>query len=240
MKAHQYTLVAASEVHQFFRGYRAHPPTGWWFRGQANSSWELLPKAGRPQYSLPDGRSLGRFRRWSRQALAYLPDLPSNDWERLAVAQHYGLATCLLDWTYNPLVALYFACYELPSLDGTVFCYDPKVYLDEMVVPLDSAECRGAGFIPRAISPRILNQKSVFTVHLPATQTIQVEPHYAWKDHSTLAKLVIPAKLKPELIEMLNDYGINSVTLFPDLEGLSRHVNWETETIARTPKATGD
>lgn len=226
-----YTLDDPLNVHAFFRGYRPHPPTGWWFRGQSDATWKLIPKAGRSEFLLTDKRAIGRFRRWTRQAFAYDTSLPTNDWERLAVAQHYGLATCLLDWSYNPLVALYFACSEALSLDGAVFCYDPPLYIDENIVDLNLAECTGAGFIPRAIAPRMLNQKAVFSIHLPTDTEIVAENHPAYKDHANLAKLIIPSKYKSELIKMLDDYGINNVTLFPDLDGLSRHVNWETQKI---------
>jgi hypothetical protein len=138
MDAKTYTLGAAEEIHLFFRAYRCHPPTGWWFRGQADANWSLVPKAGRIEYSLSDGRGYGRFHSWSRQAVAYNATLPDNDWERLAIAQHFGLATCLLDWTYNPLVALYFACAELPNEPGAVYCYDPDLFVDENVFDLKS------------------------------------------------------------------------------------------------------
>jgi hypothetical protein len=233
MDAKTYTLKVPEEVHVFFRGYRCHPPTGWWFRGQADETWSLVPKAGRAQYSLPDGRGYGRFRSWSRQAVAYYADIPENDWERLAIAQHFGLATCLLDWTYNPLVALYFACAEVSDKSGAVFCYNPDLFLDEKIVDLETANCSGAAFVPRAISPRILSQRAVFSVHLPAAREILVKSSGATPDQPNLAKLIVPASLKGALIELLNDYGISRVSLFPDLDGLSRHVNWETEEIVK-------
>jgi hypothetical protein len=226
------TLSKPEELHLFFRAYRCHSPTGWWFRGQADASWELLPKAGRSPYKLKGGKSLGRFNSWSKKAVAYLPSLPDNDWERLAIAQHNGLATCLLDWTENPLVATYFACSELPNADGVVFCYDPDLFVDVKVLPLSEIESGVNGFMPRSISPRILNQRAVFTVHLPATRTLSVKASPLFEDHPNLARLIIPANQKPALLQMLNDYGINHAVLFADLEGLSRHVNWETTTIA--------
>ena len=236
MEPTQYTLGKPEDIHQFFRVYRCHPPIGWWFRGQADASWDVLPKAGRPEYRLPDAGVLGRFRDWSTHAVAYLRDLPANDWERLAVAQHYGLATPLLDWTQNPLVAVYFACRELPRSDAAVYCYMPAVFIDEKILDLMQTKCNGAGFIPRAISPRILNQRAVFTVHLPVTQAIVVGENPALAGEPNLARLHIPAALKDELLTMLNDYGINHVTLFPDLAGFSTHVNWETARIAHANK----
>jgi hypothetical protein len=44
-----------------------------------------------------------------------------------------------------------------------------------------------------------------------------------------LNKIIIPAELKLEIIHMLNQYGINYLNLFPDLEGLSRHLTWFVE-----------
>ena len=237
MEVKSYSLKDPHQFHEFFRAYVPHPPTGWWFRGQANSDWSLLPKAGRPPYRLPKDRHLGRFRAWTKSAVAYDQHLPTNDWERLAIAQHYGLATCLLDWTYNPLVALYFCCCELPDSDGAVYCYDPDSFVKDSVLPLDEElQLNGCGFMPRSITSRILNQRAIFSVHTPPSQELEVKPSVVWQGHPNLAKLVVPAKFKDEILRTLDIYGVNHVGLFPDLEGLSKHINWETIGIASSGK----
>lgn len=96
---------------------------------------------------------------------------------------------------------------------------------------LAGTRCSGVGFIPRAISARILNQKAVFTVHLPPHESLPIAESPALRGEPNLVRLVIQAEQKAELLQMLDDYGINHVTLFPDLEGLSHHVNWETENM---------
>lgn len=226
------------DLHKVFRAYRAHSGMGWWFRGHARTEWKLIPKAGRPDFFLPNNRDLGRFNYWRKQAIAYMPTLPSNDWECLAVAQHFGLVTRLLDWTENPLVATYFAVVEQFDADGAVWMFQPEMYVQEDALGLN-VEGVGYAFIPRAISARIINQKAMFTVHSPPDKEIEVRQNISLKDDVNLARIVIPKELKQEVLEHLNDYGLNSVTLFPDLDGLSRHVNWQTaKMVTRASKRT--
>lgn len=236
-----YTPKDVLDIHKFFRVYRAHPPVGWWFRGHADSRWPLIPKAGRSDHFLPETpasatapqRDLGRFYDWRQAAIAYLDDLPTNDWECLAVAQHHGLATRLLDWSFNPLVALYFACCEHVEVDGRVYCYTPKGFIDTDVNPLHMPFV-GLGYIPRALAPRILNQKGVFTVHGPPTEPIVPEDDPHFPGGKTLLCLEIPTAMKWEVLEHLAGYGIHRATLFPDVDGLSAHINFETRCIIRT------
>lgn len=233
MEPKLFTLGQAEDIHKYFRIFRCHPPTGWWFRGQSDANWDLLPKAGRREFFISEDRHIGRFKHWSNQAVAYSQNLPPNDWERLAVARHYGLATGLLDWTFNPLVALYFACSELPDADGAMFFYEPLLFINPDTMPLKDPACNGAGFLPRAITTRILNQKAVFTVHLPPNEPLRVFERPNIDGDPNLMILHISSKMKPELLQMLDDYGINRVTLFPDLEGLSTNVNWETSNMIK-------
>ncbi|MCU0927060.1 MAG: FRG domain-containing protein [Hydrogenophaga sp.] len=217
-----------TELHDLLRGFRPHSGLGWWYRGHADRSWALIPKAGRHEFNLPSISHIGRFRYWCQQAVAYLPGLPENEWERLALAQHHGLATWLLDWSSNPLVALFFACVEHPGKDGVLYFHVPRMFIEPSVLSIETKDVPGYGFSARSISTRILNQRGCFTVHSPPDLPIICQEHSHLNGTPDLAAAIISAQLKPDVLAMLNDYGINRVTLFPDLDGLSGHINWET------------
>src|SRR5262245_34900329 len=99
---------------------RQDPEDEWIFRGQREADWDLIPKIDRMEFK--NYRKLVRDPRWRRLkhedrlltdfmkgARPYVGIAPRNLWEWLAVAQHHGLATRLLDWTANPMAALFFA-----------------------------------------------------------------------------------------------------------------------------------
>lgn len=225
------------ELHEVVQEYSrpGDAETGWFYRGQADASWPVVPKAGRPEYIL--GNDLHRFKAWKKAAVAYTV-LPDNDWECMAIAQHHGLATRLLDWTRNPLAAAFFASCESPEVDGALYCYFPGWHLN----PDSYLRNKGINdndmvlaYSPRHLIPRIVNQGGVFTAHPRPSQPLgeaiveQAENFHA--DPATVDKLVqviITAEAKSNLLNDLDRYGVSYVSLFPDLDGLSRHINRHT------------
>lgn len=227
-------LVSIDSFHKIFSVYRSHGGLGYLFRGQADASWSLLPKAGRLEYFLSKNGDLKRFKDWEHQAIAYGHN-QENFLESLAIAQHHGLATRLLDWSRNPLVAAYFAACSEESVDGAIYVlehldmYFKKDFKFEFMEELEGVYC----YFPRPISPRMLNQSGIFTIHCPSTHEIEVKKSNGRNNKSNLIKITIPSNLKAVILDMLNDYGINKSILFPDLDGLSHHKNSETEKLAK-------
>lgn len=223
----EYSISSFYELRNFILEF---PPSyshgGWLYRGQSNHLWPLIPKAGRAPFK--DTKFyMHRFSQWCKEAIAYDQRFPENEWEQLALAQHHGLATNLLDWSGNPLVAAFFAC-EDKNEDGVIYCYFPTQYITEPInQPMKDID-EIVGYIPQHFTTRIIKQSGYFTFH-PFSQ---MEINQSFLEHpfqgQKLKKIIINNRHKEEIINEINIYGINRKTLFPDLDGLSAYINWVT------------
>ncbi|HET7145610.1 MAG TPA: FRG domain-containing protein [Gaiellaceae bacterium] len=170
-------------------------------------------------------------------------------WDWLALGQHHGLPTRLLDWTYSPYVALHFATHnrEKYDRDGVVWCIDyvraheqlpgdlrtqlreegANVFttelLDRAAPRLTDLERYGDELVlfvePPSFDARIVNQYALFSVISRADGRLD---EWAERQDGIAQRVVVPAELKWEVRDKLDQANITERVLFPGLDGLSR------------------
>ncbi len=202
------------------------------FRGQSEDK-PLLPKIARPEFEWKNDvlqverDMMEDFRKRSRPFLNFKPD---NDWDLLALAQHYGMATRLLDWTKNPLSALWFAVRDPiknKKQKSVVWVLTVKhediVGTEEQLDPFDCDRTRV--FQPAHITKRIVAQDGWFTVHKYMKKKRAFIRFEKLKNYRTcLTKLIIPSEFFYDINMHLDKCGINYASQLPELDGLCKHI----------------
>ncbi|GET35243.1 hypothetical protein PbJCM13498_41060 [Prolixibacter bellariivorans] len=196
------------------------------FRGQINDK-PLIPVVGRNKERENFFNNEEKiFETFKREAIPYIKFSVNNDWQWLAIAQHNGVPTRLLDWTLNPLVALWFAVkYSDKNPEYRIVWafyydeYDDRIDTKKVGTPFSIEKT--FVYFPEHIFPYIQAQSGLFTVHHRLNDTKDFVPLN--KIHSSdllLRKIKIPNKMVPTIRYQLDRTGINSATLFPGLSGI--------------------
>ena len=208
------------------------------YRGQRDSKWPLKPSLLRTEFV----KSHEDFKQYFNSVIPLVQD-PVEAWlgkewdlssqlglaEFLAFLQHNGFPTPLLDWSYSPYVAAYFAFESInhffPQNDKVaIYTFNQlswrKKYKQEYDITHDKNHVSILN--PRAIgNHKLALQQGCFTF----TNVINIEEHikeHEEKEGEFLNTYHLDVKERPKVIKELSLMGVSPIQLIPSIESVCK------------------
>jgi hypothetical protein len=189
-----------------------------------------------------ESRILRIFKRKAHQFLTKPPDA-DDDFQWMALMQHHGTPTRLIDFTWSPYVAAFFAL-ERTLADGVVWAMNPARVDSSLTIKRERMDPRVQGnfaryFLkgnrriiwigePHTMNRRLIAQSGTFAV--PGVLDVPVEDILSDADQENiLAKIVLTNAVREVGMRELYRMNITYATLFPDLDGLAKSLGYELE-----------
>lgn len=195
------------------------------FRGQGSSNWNLTPSFDRWY----NGETTSKVKVadqlldvFKKEAVSYGIDRTTleNKMTCLALAQHHGLPTRLLDWTDSPYIAAFFAFAGIKDFNKeenvAIWCLDTRsdIWTPDFGVQIID--------VPTYDNERLRNQCGKFTLQKTPFGTLE-EYVNSFKGHeSALIPFLIPSTEVKKALADLDLMGINHKSMYPGLESCAR------------------
>jgi hypothetical protein len=200
------------------------------YRGQPIDK-TLLPKIARYEVHDVDAIEREMLGEFQRRSLHLMSRQPSTLWDWMALAQHHGMATRLLDWSENPLIALWFSLMQAGEINTEYsvvwgFHVPPGdiIKADEKEDPFEG--CATKVFKPNHLIKRISAQFAWFTLHKQNTDKVFVPFEENLEYRGRLFKIKVMNSCFGECKKWLHHFGINSAVMYQDIDGLAKHIEW--------------
>jgi len=252
-KMNEYTVKSWNDLQEKLFENSWNPKIGRYrskfaFRGLSDMNYKLettLMRLG-GDYPQLENHLLRNFSKYAHQNVVEHDSI----WHWLSVAQHHGLPTRLMDWTYSPYIATHFATENIEKfdIDGVIWAVD-YIAVNKFVPETlkNELQSEGANVFTSKMLVKHLNSLNDFTTLSKEDFTLFIEPpsiddrfinqfaffsissnpqlamdEWLLKHPDIWMKIIIPKTLKWEIRDKLDQANITERVLFPGLDGLSQ------------------